>query len=308
MNKALITGGTGFIGRHLCADLLADGWQVEVITRDTVAAANVLPTGAQPVASAAAAAPADAVINLAGENLADGRWTEARKREMRESRLRVTRELCQVIGGWERPPAVLISGSAVGYYGARGGAVLDEREPNANEFQSELCVAWEQAARRAEGVGVRVCRIRTGIVLGAEDGALAQMITPFRFGLGGHFGTGKQYMPWIHIRDEVRAIRFLIDHDSCSGAFNLTAPNPATNREFTTVLAKVMHRPSFAWVPGAMLKLILGEMAHLLLTGQRAIPAALQQAGFRFEFDRLKPALTDLVGKNKDKHGNKESL
>ena len=296
MNKALVTGGTGFIGRHLCESLLADGWAVQVITRDTAAAAKVLPAGVVPVANIKTAAPADAVINLAGENLADGRWTEARKREMLESRLRITRELTEALGEWEDAPQVLVSGSAVGYYGARGDDVLDESEPPGDEFQSELCVAWEQAARRAEAASIRVCRVRTGIVLGAEDGALAQMITPFKFGLGGHFGTGTQYMPWIHIRDEVAAIRFLIDQKDCSGAFNLTAPEPATNREFTTTLARVLHRPKFAWVPGPALKLMVGEMAHLLLTGQRAVPSALEKAGFTFEFRRLQPALEDLLG------------
>ncbi|MES1946888.1 hypothetical protein C84B14_06051 [Salinisphaera sp. C84B14] len=296
MNKALLTGGTGFIGRHLCESLLADGWAVQVVTRDTAAAAKVLPAGVVPVADIKAAAPADAVINLAGENLADGRWTEARKREMRESRLRITRQLTETIGEWDTPPQVLVSGSAVGYYGARGDDVLDENESPGDEFQSELCVAWEQAARRAEAANIRVCRVRTGIVLGAEDGALAQMVTPFRFGLGGHFGTGKQYMPWIHISDEVAAIRFLIDNPDCSGAFNLTAPEPATNREFTTTLARVLHRPKFAWVPGPVLKLMVGEMAHLLLTGQRAIPSALEKAGFTFEFRKLQPALEDLLG------------
>ncbi|MES1924717.1 TIGR01777 family oxidoreductase [Salinisphaera sp. T31B1] len=295
MNNALITGGTGFIGRHLCADLLADGWRVQVVTRDTAKAASVLPAGAEPVASLSAADPAEAVVNLAGENLADGRWTDARKKEMRESRLRITRELTQTFESWGELPQVLVSGSAVGYYGARGADVLDEMERPGDEFQSELCVAWEQAARRAEGLDVRVCRIRTGIVLDADEGALAKMITPFRFGLGGHFGTGTQYMPWIHIRDEVRAIRFLMDTPTASGAFNLTAPRPATNREFTSVLGKVLHRPSFAWVPGTVLKLMLGEMAHLLLTGQRAIPDALGKAGFKFEFERLEPALADLL-------------
>ena len=295
MDKALITGGTGFIGRHLCASLLDDGWSVEVVTRDTAAAAEVLPSGATPVAALKMAQPADVVINLAGENLADGRWTEARKREMRESRLRVTRELTDVMGEWPSPPQVLISGSAVGYYGARGDDVLDEQEPPGDEFQSELCVAWEQAARRAEAAGVRVCRVRTGIVLGASDGALAQMITPFRFGLGGHFGSGRQFMPWIHIRDEVAAIRFLAENPDCRGAFNLTAPRPVTNREFTATLARVLRRPKLAWVPGPMLKLMVGEMAHLLLTGQRAIPDALERAGFNFEFKTLQPALSDLM-------------
>lgn len=297
MNKALITGGTGFIGRHLCQSLVDDGWSVQVVTRDTAAAAKVLPAGVTPVAAIKVAEPADLVVNLAGENLAAGRWTEARKREMRESRLRITRELTEVMHDWESPAQVLISGSAVGYYGARGADVLDEREPPGDEFQSELCVAWEQAARRAEGAGTRVCRIRTGIVLGANDGALAQMITPFKFGLGGQFGSGLQYMPWIHIRDHVRAMRFLAENENCEGAFNLTAPAPATNREFTRALARALHRPKLAWVPGPMLKLMVGQMAHLLLTGQRAVPAALEKAGFAFEFKQLQPALEDLVGR-----------
>jgi len=296
MSNALITGGTGFIGRHLCESLLDDGWSVQVVTRDTSAAAGVLPSGAMPIGTARSASPADAVVNLAGENLADGRWTEARKREMRDSRLRITRELTDVMAGWDTPAKVLISGSAVGYYGARGKDELDENEPPGDEFQSELCVAWEQAARRADGGAARVCRIRTGIVLGAGDGALAQMVTPFKFGLGGHFGSGRQFMPWIHIHYHIRAMRFLIDNDGCEGAFNLSAPRPVTNREFTTTLARVLRRPKLAWVPGPVLKLMVGEMAHLLLTGQRAVPAALAQAGFSFNYTALEPALANLVG------------
>lgn len=296
MNKALITGGTGFIGRHLCKSLLEDGWAVQVVTRDTTAAARVLPSGAMPIGAPKTAQPADVVINLAGENLAQGRWTEARKREMRESRVRITRELTEAMADWTTPARVLISGSAVGYYGARGADELDENEPAGDEFQSELCVAWEQAARRVDGGATRLCRIRTGIVLGADDGALAQMVTPFRFGLGGHFGSGRQFMPWIHIDDHVRAMRFLADNDSCEGAFNLCAPRPVTNREFTKTLARVLHRPKLAWVPGPMLKLMVGEMAHLLLTGQRAVPTALTQAGFSFNYATLEPALEDLLG------------
>lgn len=298
MNKVLITGGTGFIGRHLCADLRADDWHVEILTRDAERAARVLPGNVRPLESLDAASEAQVVINLAGENLADGRWSEARKREMRESRLRITRDLADTMAGWRRLPKVLISGSAVGYYGARGDDILDEDEPPGNEFQSELCLAWEQAAQRAEALDIRVCRIRTGIVLGADEGALAQMITPFKFGLGGHFGSGRQFMPWIHVRDEIRAIRFLIDNNECAGAFNLSAPNPVTNRTFTATLARVLRRPKLAWVPAPMLKLMVGEMAHLLLTGQRAVPKALQRAGFEFEFDHLEAVLTDLLDNN----------
>lgn len=296
MKTVLITGGTGFIGSHLIPDLLADGWVVEVLTRDVSRAAQALPADVKPIGSLDEATTPDAIINLAGENLADGRWTEARKREMRESRLRITRELVSFIKRCETRPPVMISGSAVGYYGARGDEILDESKTPADEFQAKLCQDWEAEAAKAEALRVRVCYVRTGIVLGAKDGALAQMITPFRFGLGGHFGSGKQYMPWIHIRDEVSAIRFLLENESCRGAFNLTAPKPVTNREFTDTLARVLHRPSFAWVPGGALKLMVGEMAHLLLTGQRAVPSALEDAGYTFAFNELEPALVDLVG------------
>lgn len=295
MRRALVTGGTGFIGRNLCADLLADGWQVEVMTRDVDRARTGLPSEARPIAALAEAEPPDAIVNLAGENLASGRWTETRKREMRDSRLRITEEVVGFIRDREKPPSVLISGSAVGYYGACGEAEVDEDMPAGDEFQSRLCEDWESTARKAEQNGVRVCRIRTGLVLGANDGALAQMARPFRFGLGGPIGTASQYVPWIHIRDEVRAIRFLIDHESAEGAFNLTAPYPVTNKTFTKTLGRVLHRPAVAWMPGPVLKIVLGEMAHLLLTGQRAVPRRLRDAGFEFAFTDIETALRDLV-------------
>lgn len=297
MNNVLVTGGTGFIGRHLIPDLLANGWEVEVLTRDAQHARERLPASARPIESLSEASEPQVVINLAGENLAAGRWTEQRKREMRDSRLRVTRDLVAFIGECTAQPEVLISGSAVGYYGARGDEILDESKAPADEFQSHLCADWEAEARKAEDYGVRVCRLRTGIVLGAREGALAQMMTPFKLGLGGRFGSGAQYMPWIHIDDEVGAIRFLMDNEQAAGPFNLAAPNPVTNREFTKTLASVLNRPSFAWVPGPVLKTMLGEMAHLLLTGQRAVPSALETAGYRFKFTELKSALNDLVGR-----------
>ncbi len=295
MHRALITGGTGFIGKRLCADLLADGWEVDVVTRDVVRARSVLPRDARPVLSLSGAEVPDAIINLAGENLAAGRWTEARKKEIWESRLHITEDVVAYIRACSTPPPVLINGSAVGYYGACGDTLVDETTSAGNEFQSRLCNDWESTAREAEQYDVRVCRIRTGLVLGADDGALAQMLTPFRLGLGGPLGSGQQYMPWIHIRDEVRAIRFLIDNESAAGAFNLTAPNPVTNQTFTKALGRVLHRPTLARVPAPVLKILLGEMSHLLLTGQRAVPKALQEAGFTFSFDDIEDALSDLL-------------
>lgn len=297
MKTVLVTGGTGFIGRYLIDTLSVENARIEVLTRDADDAAQFLPSGARAIESLDQASEPQIIVNLAGENLAGGRWTEARKQEMRESRLSITRDLLAFIERCETKPELLISGSAVGYYGARGDEVLDESKSAADEFQSHLCEDWEAEALKAEALGVRVCCIRTGIVLGADEGALAQMITPFKFGLGGHFGSGRQYMPWIHIADEIGAIRFLMDHAECRGPFNLTAPNPATNREFTDTLARVLNRPSFAWVPAFMLKLMLGEMAHLLLTGQRAVPSALEKAGFEHQYPELKTALTQLVGR-----------
>ncbi len=294
MATVLITGGTGFIGSHLCQDLVTDHWQVEVLTRDVVRAARALPRGVRAIESLASANPPDVAVNLAGEDIVGQRWSPAQKRKIRDSRLRVTADLVAFIGRSETPP-VLISGSAVGCYGARGDAILDENEPPGDEFQSDLCRDWENAALAARQYGARVCLIRSGIVLDAHNGALAKMITPFKLVLGGHLGTGRQYLPWIHRRDEIRAIRFLIDNADCTGAFNLTAPNPVTNREFTRALAAVLHRPSLAKAPSPAVKLLIGERARLLLTGQRAVPAALQAADFRFEHGQLEAALVDLL-------------
>ena len=295
MQTILVTGGTGFVGRHLIPDLLAAGWQVEVLTRDAQAAQALLPDGVRALESLDSASAPQAIVNLAGENLADGRWTDARKQEMRESRLRITRELVAFIARCEAPPAVFVSGSAVGFYGARGADVLPEAEPPGDEFQADLCRDWEDEAKKAEEHGVRVCCVRTGIVLGANDGALKQMLAPFKLGLGGHFGSGRQYMPWIHIRDEARAILFLVATESCYGPFNLAAPKPVTNRVFSHTLARTLRRPCFAWVPAAALKLMVGEMAHLLLTGQRAVPRALETAGFVFAYPELDGAMQDLL-------------
>ncbi|RJS91314.1 TIGR01777 family oxidoreductase [Salinisphaera sp. Q1T1-3] len=296
MKKLLMTGGTGFVGRHLIPVLLDDGWQIEVLTRDADRARRVLPADVTPIETLDSATPPQAIVNLAGENLGDGRWTAARKQEMRDSRLSITRRLVAFIAGSSVKPAVLVSGSAVGYYGARGDEILDESSAANDEFQSKLCADWEAEALTAQDHGVRVCLVRTGVVLGANDGALAQMVTPFKFGLGGRFGSGDQYMPWIHIDDEVGAIRFLLSNESASGPFNLTAPAPVTNRVFTKTLGRVLNRPAIAWIPGPALKLAVGEMARLLLTGQRAVPKALDGAGYSFRYTQLEPALADLLG------------
>lgn len=296
MDKILITGGSGFIGQHLIPELLGRGWQVEVLSRDADKAAGVLPQAVRIIESLSEASEPNAIINLAGENLAGKRWTQAQKTEMRQSRLRITRSLIDFIAACQQRPSTLISGSAVGVYGARGDQILTEQAEAGDEFQAHLCLDWEKEAWRAhQEYGVRVCLIRTGIVLDANQGALAQMKTPFKLGLGGHMGSGQQYMSWIHRRDEINAILFLLDNSQCQGPYNLTAPEPVTNRQFTDQLAQALSRPSFAWVPGPVLKLMLGEMARLVLTGQRVKPEKLQQAGFQFDFTQLEAALADLL-------------
>ena len=288
--QVLITGGTGFIGRAVARALLARGDTVIVLTRDARRARAVLPAGATPVEQLAGAT-ADAVVNLAGENLGAHRWTAARKRAFVESRVGTTRRLVEWMGALPSRPRVLVSGSAVGYYGARGDAPLAEDAPAGDEFQSRLCADWEDAARAAEPLGVRVCRIRTGLVLGTGGGPLAAMRLPFVLGLGGPIGDGRQWMSWIHRDDHVALVLWLLDGAGRAGAYNATAPNPATNREFVRALGASLRRPALLPMPAFMARLLVGEMAHLLLTGQKVLPARAQAEGFRFRYPELAPAL-----------------
>lgn len=293
----LITGGTGFIGRALCEELLAAGWTVTVFTRDAGAARNVLPEAATPVTSLEGLATPTAIVNLAGENLGSGRWNAERKRRFVDSRVGMTRRLIDFIDAADAPPAVLVSGSAVGYYGARGDERITEDEPAGDEFQADLCAAWEAEARRAEEYGVRVCRLRSGVVLDAGGGAMSQLLTPFKFGLGGHYGSGRQWMPWIHRTDMVRAIRFLLESGDCRGAFNVTAPEPVTNKGFARTLGRVLRRPAVLWVPAPAVRLMVGGMSRVFLTGQRVVPDRLQAAGFEFRYPDAESALADIVAR-----------
>lgn len=294
--RILITGGTGFIGGALCARLLADGWRVDVLTRDLARARRSLPdvVGAVGDCRELPAMP-DAIVNLAGENLGAGRWNAHRKREFLDSRVQVTEHVVDYIAGSETRPDVLVSGSAVGYYGARGDQEIDEDEPPGDEFQSEVCLAWEEAATRASDYGVRVCILRSGLVLGVDGGPLKQMLLPFKLGLGGPLGGGRQWMPWIHRKDLLEAILFLIECRDCSGPYNAAAPRTVTNADFSKALGRALHRPAIAHVPGPLLRLAVGEMAHLLLTGQRVVPRRLRAAGFRFRFPDMDAALADIL-------------
>jgi uncharacterized protein len=292
--RILVTGGTGFIGTALCQRLLAQGHAVTVLSRDADRARRHFQDRVSAIDSLGALdadnAP-EAIVNLAGENLAAHRWNAHWKRVFRDSRVQTTERLVDYIRQAPRKPRVLVSGSAVGYYGARGDALLDENSPPGDEYQSELCVAWEAAAREAEALGVRVCRLRTGIVLDRDGGALKSMRLPFARGLGGSLGDGRQWMSWIHLDDLVGIILYLLQHETLTGAFNGTAPAPVTNAEFVRTLAATLHRPAVLPMPAPVLRLLVGEMAQLLLTGQRVLPVRTQAAGYVFRYPRLPEAL-----------------
>lgn len=290
--RVLITGGTGFIGRHLVKALRARGDEVVVLSRRPQSA------GFEPEIEVYAALEqipgrVDAVVNLAGALIAK-RWTERYKQVLRDSRIRLTAELVAWMSRLDERPAVLISGSAIGYYGSQGDKELDENADTRGGFAHELCADWEREAEKAASLGVRVCRIRTGVVLG-QGGALAKMLPPFRLGLGGPIGSGRQWMSWIHIDDEVGAILHLLDQDTLSGAFNLTAPHPETNASFSKTLASVLHRPAIFRVPAPMMKLMLGEASELVVKGQRVVPVRLLESGYRFRYGALDKALTQVL-------------
>lgn len=295
--KVVISGGSGLIGRALTAELIANGHQVRILSRDP-ARAGGLPAGVEVVGwdaeSAATLAPglegADAVVQLAGANIGGGRWTPARKRLIRDSRVRSSRAIAEALAA-AGAPRILVQGSAVGYYGARGNERLDEDAAPGDDFLAETCREWEAASESAAAAGVRRTVARTGVVLTREGGALPRMALPFKLFAGGPAGSGDQWLPWIHLDDEVAALRFLIEHEAAAGPFNLTAPNPVTNREFSRALGRALHRPSLMPAPAFALRLALGEMSTLVLDGQRAVPRRLLEAGFDFTFSDAEGAL-----------------
>jgi uncharacterized protein len=289
--RYLVTGGTGFIGRALCASLGADGHEVVVLTRRARAPSA---SGLRYIARLQDLDHADAVINLQGENLSAGRWTEARKQAFRSSRVAFTAALVDWMRTRSRAPAVLVSGSAIGWYGDRGDELLTEASLPGADFAAQLCRDWEDAALAAAALGVRVCRVRTGIVLDPDGGALAKMLTPFRLGLGGPLGDGAQWMSWITRHDHVRLLRWLVDHE-LHGVFNGTAPTPVRNRAFVQALGRAVHRPAVLPMPALALRAMFGEMSSLLLGSQRVLPDAARAAGFRFEHPGLADALDQML-------------
>jgi uncharacterized protein (TIGR01777 family) len=291
----VLAGGSGFLGRNLRDRLRAAGHEVVILTRRQAGAGQIQWT---PDGSAGGLGrvfdTVDAVVNLAGEGIADRRWTAKRKAALLDSRLLATRTLVRAIAEAATPPRIFVSASGVGYYGPRGDEPVTESAPPGSDFLARVCVAWEQEARGVDSSATRAIVVRTGLVLDTRGGALPRMLLPFKLGLGATLGSGDQYMPWIHVDDWTTMVAWLIDSADESGAFNVTAPEPVTNREFTQTLARVLRRPAIFTAPAFVLQAALGEMAAMLLTGQRVLPARAEQRGFRFSYRSLEPALRSL--------------
>jgi uncharacterized protein (TIGR01777 family) len=296
----LLTGGTGLIGRQLCRHWSGQGYRLTVWSRQPEKVAKICGAQVRGVARLEdlGQEPVDAIVNLAGAPIADRPWTHKRKALLWSSRITLTETLLAWLERREQKPRVLISGSAVGWYGDGGERELTEDSaPISEDFASQLCIAWEETAQRAEALGIRVILIRTGLVLSAEGGFLSRLLLPFKLGLGGPIGNGRQWMPWIHIDDQIALIDFLLHRNEASGPYNACAPKPVRNREFAKALGSVLHRPAFMPMPAFALKVGLGELSLLLLGGQRATPVRLLQAGFTFQFTDLRAALDDLSGR-----------
>jgi uncharacterized protein len=303
--RVVITGATGTIGAALSSALNARGDVVVALSRDADRGRRVLGANAEvyawpdPLGTPApvdALRGADAVVHLLGEPVSQ-RWTDASKRRIRESRVLATRHLVTALNGLSdgERPNVLVSQSATGYYGPHGDEPLDENAPAGSDFLAEVVVAWEYEARQAEAK-LRVSLTRTGVVLSPDGGALAKMLPFFKLGIGGPVAGGRQYVPWVHLDDVVGALLYAVDNAAASGPINVTAPNPATNAQLSTALGRVLHRPAVLPVPGFAVKLLYGEMAEIVTTGQRARPAKLQQLGYRFAHPELEEALRDVLG------------
>jgi uncharacterized protein (TIGR01777 family) len=305
--RVLVTGGTGFIGRFLCRRLLADGHAVDILSRQPANVAGLfghrVTTHEFPVRPTVIDG-VDAIINLAGAPIFGPRWSAARKRLLFESRVGLTEQLVQGIALAKKKPTVLLSGSAIGFYGDHGDQPLDESASPTDDFAHQLCDAWELAACRASDYGVRVCTLRTGLVLGPGGGLLQRMSGPFKLGLGGRLGDGRQWMSWIHIEDHIDAMMRLLTEPALRGPFNLTAPHPVPNRVFTQTLAAAVHRPALFHLPAWLLRFLFGEMASLMLCSQRVLPKRLtEQADLRFRFPVLDSALADCLKSNSDRPG-----
>ena len=308
--RVVIAGGTGFLGSPLAETYAEDGHDVRLLTRSLAAGESrhepgtgvpgISRVGWKPDgetgAWVACISGADAVINLAGASIGGKRWTPQRKAELRDSRLLATRSLAAAIAQAPMAPRLFISSSAVGYYGPSGDEAKTERSPAGTDFLAHLCEDWEAEARKAAREGMRLAIIRTGIVLEKSGGALAQMMTPFRFFVGGRLGSGRQYMSWIHRLDWIELVRWIVQTPEADGVFNLTAPHPVSNKEFARALGRALKRPALLPAPGFALKVVLGEFAHSVLTGQRVLPEHAQALGYHFRYPELDIAFRGIFG------------
>jgi uncharacterized protein (TIGR01777 family) len=291
--RVLVTGGTGLVGKPACDALRAAGHSVTIVSREPgrVPARAVGWDGLRGVMP-----ETDAIVNLAGDPIAGGRWTEARKAEIRRSRIEGTRALVDAIAASDSRPTVLVSASAIGYYGDRGDEPLDETARPGTGFLARVCVEWEAEARRAEVLGLRVVLPRIGIVLAPDGGAVSAMLLPFRAGLGGSLGSGRQWMSWVHRDDVVGIIREAVAKDAYAGPVNATSPHPVTNKDFTRALGRALHRPTILPIPSFGLRLLVGEMASMLLGGQRVLPGVAQRLGYEWRQPELPAALETCIG------------
>jgi uncharacterized protein (TIGR01777 family) len=305
--NVFVTGGTGLVGRRLVRQLTQRGDAVVALTRRPEAVRELLGAGvtivdgdpAQPAAWLDALVACDAVIHLAGENVFARRWTVAFKELLRSSRIQSTENVVQGLARQPRTPSghpkVLVNASAIGYYGPHGDELLEESSPHGDDFLAHLCVDWEKAACAAESHGVRVAVVRVGMVLDKEGGALKQMLTPFKLGVGGPVGRGRQWVSWIHHADLSGLLLLALDNAAARGPLNGTAPNPVTNREFGKALGRALHRPAFLPTPAFALRVALGQVAVLATTGQRVLPRQAQALGYAFRFPTIDAALTDIL-------------
>jgi uncharacterized protein (TIGR01777 family) len=300
--RVIVTGGTGLIGKPLCAALLGEGHEVIVLSRDPGKRRN-MPAGVQlekwdgksSEGWGHLADGAHAIINLAGEGIADGRWSKERKQRILSSRTNAGKAIVQAIQQATNKPQVVIQSSAVGYYGPRRDEVITEAASPGGDYLAHICFEWEASTAPVTQLGVRRPIIRSGLVLSNEGGAFPRIVLPFRLYAGGPLGSGKQWYPWIHIEDEIRAILFLVHHESATGPFNLVAPNPLTNKELATCIGKVMGRPAVIPTPALALRTLFGEMATVVLDGQRVVPQRLLELGFPFKYPTAEEALRDLL-------------
>lgn len=296
--RVLITGGKGFLGSRLAALLTKNGHQINFLTRrpNPGSAQDIYWNPEENQLDPKLIEGFEAVIHLAGDSIAAGRWTSAKKDRIRNSRVHGTRILSQALAKQFHPPKTFITASAIGFYGHRGDEPLSEASLKGTGFLSDVCFEWEAAADTAKDKGIRVAHARIGIVLGPGGGALAKMLLPFKMGMGGKLGSGEQFMSWVSVDDVIRALDFSLTHQNIRGPFNVTAPTPVTNEEFTKTLGKVLHRPTILPAPGFGLRLLLGEMADaLLLSSTRVYPSKLEDAGFKFTYSNLETALQSIL-------------